>query len=362
MPGPEITAQVLTAARRFETRTFAAPVVSDDDALLEVLACGLCGSDVASYLGDKHHDGPVILGHEAVGRISDIGPAAAERWGVKIGDRVVLEEAIPCMSCAECRSGHQRLCARSGIRYGYTSIDTAPSLWGGFAQYQYLHPDTQLHKVPDGVSDDVATLYIPLSNGLAWMSESGQLSPGERVAVFGPGQHGIASALAALHLGASKVVVVGTERDRDRLEVAREFGCRVVAATRPDEIEQAVVAELGGHPDVVMDMTPRAAEPVEASIRLAAPRGRVLWGGMKRGASQPLIDTDLVAQKELTIRGVWARPSWAITAALGWLAADPRLARLCERTYDLADLEDAFRDAAGHGPSPAPLHTAITVN
>ncbi len=101
---------------------------------------------------------------------------------------------------------------------------------------------------------------------------------------------------------------------------------------------------------------------MEASIRLAAPRGRVLWGGMKRGASQPLVDTDLVAQKELTIRGVWARPSWAIAAAFDWLAADPDLERLCERIYGIADLDDAFRDATGDGQNPAPLHAAITVN
>ncbi len=225
MPAPDITAQVLTAARRFERRPFPRPNLSDDDGLLEVLACGLCGSDVASYLGEKHHDGPVILGHEVIGRISDIGPAAAERWGVKPGDRVAIEEAVPCMSCAECRAGYQRLCARSGVRYGYTSIDTAPSLWGGFAQFMYLHPGTQLHKVPHRVSDELATLYIPLSNGLAWMRESGELRAGERVAVFGPGQHGIASAAAALHLGAAEVVVVGTERDQHRLDVAREFGC-----------------------------------------------------------------------------------------------------------------------------------------
>ncbi|MGN5236578.1 MULTISPECIES: alcohol dehydrogenase catalytic domain-containing protein [unclassified Rhodococcus (in: high G+C Gram-positive bacteria)] len=362
MSAPDISAQVLTAPRRFERRTFTRPALGEDDGLLEVLACGLCGSDVASYLGEKHHDGPVILGHEVIGRISDIGSAAAGRWGVKAGDRVAIEEAVPCMSCTECRGGYQRLCVRSGVRYGYTSIDTEPSVWGGFGQFMYLHPGTQLHKVPDGVSDELATLYIPLSNGLAWMRESGELRAGERVAIFGAGQHGIASGAAALHLGAADVVVVGTEHDQHRLDVAREFGCHVVASTEPDEVEQAVGAALGGRPDVVLDMTPRAALPVEASIRLAAPRGRVLWGGMKRGASQPLIDTDLVAQKELMIRGVWARPSWAIAAAFDWLAADSDLGKLCERTYSIADLETAFRDATGEGQDPAPLHAAITVN
>ena len=361
MPGTDIAAQVLTAPRRFETRRFERPVPGTDDGMLEVLACGLCGSDVASWRGEKKHDGPVILGHEVIGRIADLGPAAAALWNVQPGDRVAIEEAVPCMSCALCRSGHQRLCTRSGVRYGYTATDTEPSLWGGFASLMYLHPRTQLHRVPESVTDELATLYIPLSNGLAWMRESGELRPGERVAIFGAGQHGIASAAAALRLGASEVVVVGTDRDGDRLEVARGLGSRVVAAPTAD-VEEAVVDTLGGRPDVVMDMTPSVAHPVEAGIRLAAVRGRVLWGGMKRGASRPLVDTDLVAQKELTVRGLWARPSWAITAALDWLASDPALGRLCERTYRIGELDDAFIDAAGEGSSPAPLHTAILMN
>ncbi|MCK8673127.1 alcohol dehydrogenase catalytic domain-containing protein [Rhodococcus sp. HM1] len=361
MSDTDIAARVLTAPRRFETRRFDRPVLGADDGLLGVLACGLCGSDVASWRGEKKHDGPVVLGHEVIGRIADLGPAAAALWDVRPGDRVAIEEAVPCMFCALCRSGHQRLCTRSGIRYGYTSTDTAPSLWGGFAPLMYLHPRTQLHRVPDSVSDELATLYIPLSNGLAWMGDSGELRPGERVAIFGAGQHGIASAAAALRLGASEVVVVGTDRDGDRLAVARELGSQVVVAPAED-VEEAVVEVLGGSPDIVMDMTPSVAHPVEASIRLAAVRGRVLWGGMKRGASRPLIDTDLVAQKELTVRGLWARPSWAITAALRWLASEPALGRLCERTYRIDELDNAFVDAAGEGSAPAPLHTAVLMN
>lgn len=357
--GTDVEARVLTGPRRFETRRFPAPAVGPDDGLLDVLACGLCGSDVASWRGEKQHDGPVVLGHEVVGRIAEVGPEAARVWDVQPGDRVVIEEAVPCLACALCRSGDQRLCSRSGIRYGYTSIDRAPSLWGGFGRQLYLHPKTQLHTVPDAVSDELATLYIPLSNGLSWMRESGDLRPGEKVAVFGPGQHGIASALAALRLGASAAVVIGTDRDRDRLSLARELGIGTVLAG--DDVEDAVIASLGGRPDVVMDMTPGAAQPVESSIRLAAVRGRVLWGGMKRGASQPLVDTDLVAQKELTVRGLWARPGWAVAAALDWLAADPAPARLCERTYRLDELDEAFTDAAGEGSSPAPLHSAVLV-
>ena len=361
MPAADISARVLTAPRTLETQQFARPELSEHDALLEVAATGLCGSDLASYLGEKKHGGPVILGHEVVGRIAEIGSAAAELWGVGAGDRVAVEEAIPCMSCPLCRSGDQRLCARSGIRYGYTSVDTAPSLWGGFAQYMYLHPRTQLHPVPDSVSDELATLYIPLSNGLAWMRDAADVRPGERVAVFGPGQHGLASALAAQRLGAGEVVVVGTGQDSGRLALARELGCHTVTAGTED-VERGVLAALGGNPDVVLDMTPRSAQPVEASIRLAAPRGRVLWGGMKRGAAQPLVDTDLVVQKELTVRGLWGRSSWAVPAAFAWLAADPRPARLCERTYGLGELDRAFGDALGEGRDPAALHAAVTVN
>ena len=358
-PQDEVIAQVLLGPGELEQRTYPLPEIGAEGGLLEVLACGLCGSDLASFEGSKAHDYPVILGHEVVGRVSHVSHTQAARWSVEVGDRVVVEEALPCMSCDLCRSGRHRLCVRLGYRYGDTGVATEPGLWGGFATAMYLHPASQLHRVPDEVSDDVATLFIPLSNGLAWMGERGGVRPGHRVAVIGPGQHGVASALAARRLGADEVVLVGTHDDRPRLAVAETFGCRTVTADPAGSASEAIMDSLGGRADVVMDMTPGATAPVAATIEASATGGTVLWGGLKRGDGTANIPVDLLIRKELNVRGLYARPSWAVSAALEWLAADPALAALCQRSVPQDQLADAFALATSPDPHVRPLHIAV---
>lgn len=349
-----VNALVMTEPGTLVEQDFTRPRVGAGQGLLEVVATGLCGSDLASYQGTRAHDGPTILGHEVVGRIAEIGPAAAADWGVSPGDRVVVEEALPCMACSLCLSGRHRLCKRSGLRYGHTSITRDPSLWGGFSEYMFLHENSQLHRIPDAVSDKAATLYIPLSNGLGWLSESAELQPGDTVVVFGPGQHGVAAALAAQRLGADQVHLVGMPGDERRLLIAANFGCRTHVAPTEDELLDAT----GGGANVVVDVTPGAAAPVRSAIRIASPAARIVFAGLKR--DQPVNDfpLDAVMEKELTLRGVWARPSWAIPAALRWLAEDSLLASLCDHACGLAGLDEAFQAMAASGPE-RPLHVAV---
>ncbi|QII00272.1 alcohol dehydrogenase catalytic domain-containing protein [Rhodococcoides fascians A21d2] len=351
-------AQVLTVPGSFELREFALPQTSNLGGTLDVLSCGLCGSDVASFGGQKDHGGSVILGHEVIGRIGEIGEDTARSWGVKVGDRIAIEEGIPCMTCEFCRRGQHRVCTRSGVRYGDTTIDVAPSLWGGFARQMYLHPSTQIHRVPDSVPDNVATLFIPLSNGLAWTRDSGRLRPGQRVVVIGAGQHGIASALAALR-GGAHALVVGTHFDRNRLDLAASYGCTTLAVDPNQSPTDAIVETLGGRADLVIDMTPGATMPLVTSVEVADTGGCVLWGGLKRGSGRAAVPVDDIIRKELRIQGLWARPSWAIAAAFDWMREVPDLARLCEKSYGLFELETAFRAATDADASKRPLHVAI---
>lgn len=352
-------AQVLTAARSLELREFPVCDISDQDGLLDVNACGLCGSDIASFTGTKDHGGEVILGHEVIGRIAQLGPAAQRLWGVAVGDRIAIEEAVPCMSCDLCRNGQHRICTRSGVRYGDSTVDIAPALWGGFAEQMYLHPGTQVHRVPDSIPDDVATLFIPLSNGLSWINDSGELRPGDTLVVIGAGQHAVASALAGLRMGAGTVLLVGTPGDARRLDLAKSFGCRTLAIDPSESATAAILDTLGGTADVVVDMTPGATRPLVSSIEVAGIGARVLWGGLKRGSGRAEIPVDDIIRKELRVRGLWARASWAITAAFDWLSTAPELAKLCQATYRMADLPDAFAAAENPDPAARPLHIAI---
>ena len=105
-----IAAAVSIAPRHTEVRQFPRPDIAADAGLLHVELTGVCGSDWPYYLRYPQSKGPLILGHETVGRIDQVGAIAERRFGVKEGDRVALEEYLPCGHCRWCRSGDFRLC------------------------------------------------------------------------------------------------------------------------------------------------------------------------------------------------------------------------------------------------------------
>ncbi|BCJ88385.1 UbiD family decarboxylase [Effusibacillus dendaii] len=130
---------VAVAEKTTELREFDIPAIPSHAGLLKVEIVGVCGTDVSYYKMVKE---PRILGHHVVGHIEQIGEEAANRWGVKEGDRVAMEEYIPCGQCSHCRTGMYRACVftdprAGGIRYGAAPISIPPSLWGGFSQYMF---------------------------------------------------------------------------------------------------------------------------------------------------------------------------------------------------------------------------------
>jgi threonine dehydrogenase-like Zn-dependent dehydrogenase len=150
----------------------------------------------------------LVLGHETVGVIERAGAEARKRWGLEEGDRVALEEYLPCGHCAYCRAGDFRLCEATdwrsgGLRYGTTPISVPPGLWGGYAQYQCLHPGTVFHRVPDGLEGRHAALALPIANGIEWAYLHGCAGPGDVVLIQGPGQQGLACVAAAREAGAA---------------------------------------------------------------------------------------------------------------------------------------------------------------
>ena len=124
-------AGVVVSPMRIELQEIAIPEITADSALLKVEASSICGSDWPLFA--KRKLDPYIIGHENAGYIAKIGSEASRRWGVKEGDRVALEEYIPCGVCAFCRSGNFRDCKATdsklddSLRYGKVPVSTAPA-------------------------------------------------------------------------------------------------------------------------------------------------------------------------------------------------------------------------------------------
>ena len=206
-------AMVQTGVRTLEPRELPIPEIDDDSALLRVEVCGICGSDYEQYAGVLRTPVPVIPGHEPLGRIAKLGDRAGRRWGVEVGDRVAVENMISCRFCAPCLGGRSHLCERRMI-YSYVPLGEWPGLYGAYAQYLWLHPNSVVHKVDPRLPPEIAAMFNPLGAGFRWAVEIPSLLPGESLVILGPGQRGLASVLAARAAGAGQIIVTGLSRRR----------------------------------------------------------------------------------------------------------------------------------------------------
>jgi len=298
------------------------------EVLVEVAAVGICGSDVHYYregrIGDFVVEAPLVLGHEASGRVVGVGPGVpAEREG----QRVALEPGVPDGTCEQCRAGRYNLCP--DVQFFAT-----PPVDGAFARYVVLAADFA-HPVPDSLSDDEAALVEPLAVGV-WANQKADVQPGDRVLVTGAGPVGLLAMQVALARGATSVTV--TDVSPQRLAVATALGATRVLDSRetPDlaaTVEADVLLECSG-----------AQQAVSGGIAALAPAGRIVLVGMAGSATAEL-PVQLIQSRELSLTGTF-RYAGVYPAAIA-LAASGRvdLAALVTGHYGLADAEQALTAA-----------------
>lgn len=350
-----------------ECREVPIPENSADGGLGRVLAAGVCGSDLALFGGNGIASGqrPHILGHETVVRIEVTSAVLAERWGVREGDQVFVEEFIPCGWCETCRTGRYHVCPRTDfrserfLRYGRTSLETAPGLWGGFAEYLFLHPDARLHPVPDGVAPHLAVLATPLANGLRWMRTVGDTRPGDAVVILGPGAHGLGCVVAAREAGAGEVILVGQSVDTTRLTVGRALGASTVLRADRDDVEAEVHRRTGGRgANVVVDVTGSANSPGLA-IRLARGGGLVVLAGGPSGPADGF-PVELITQRELRIAGVRGHQGQDIAGALRLIGSGRYDLDAMTTQTPLSEGAELLRElVAGGAARDAPHHVLV---
>lgn len=333
-------AAVLTGERQLEIRELPLPKVKDDDGLLRIEATGVCGSDVGAFYGRTlEMQVPCVLGHELVGRIEQLGERAAEHWGVAVGDRVVVEEYMPCGTCHACLGGYYQMCPSP--RYGGTSVDTAPALWGGYSDFMYLHPQSLVHRVDDEADPKLVQLYIPISNGIHWTSGIGGAAVGGVVVVIGPGPHGLGCVVGAKEAGAGLVVLVGQPRDVTRLEVGRALGADLVLSGDSAEVGVAVRTATGAlGADTVVNTV--GSDGLRTALAMAGDRATIVQAGFGDGSVPEELPAQLIL-KMLTLHGVRGRPSRVVASALRLIESGRYpLERMCSAVFDVDETEQAL--------------------
>ena len=242
-------------------------IVEPTDAIIEVAAACICGSDLWPYRGLEPADSRP-MGHEYVGTVTEVGSAVKN---VKPGDFVVGSFCVSDDTCEICRSGYQSRCVNGGFM-----SDTQ-------AQYTRVpQADGTLVAVPGGRPDDEATVASLLAAsdvlGTGWFGAvAAEAGPGETVAVVGDGAVGLMAVLAASQLGADRVIAMS--RHEDRAALAREFGATDVVAERGEE----GVAE-------VKDLTGRLGGPGPRTAGRGIPRPR---GAARLPSAGRLVEGDL---------------------------------------------------------------------
>jgi alcohol dehydrogenase len=353
---------VLEKPRTLVARELAVPEHGDDDAVLRVEACGLCGTDHEQYTGHLAGGFAFVPGHETVGVLESIGDLAAERWGVATGDRVAVEVFQSCRACDACRAGTYQHCERHGLAdmYGYIPVDRPPGLWGGYAESQYLGPDAIVHRVPDTLDPVVATLFNPVGAGVRWAATLPGTGAGDVVAVLGPGVRGLSAAAAAKDAGAAFVMVTGRgQRDSERLAVAGDFGADLAVDVADTDPVRALRDATGGRADVVVDVTAKAPEAFGQAVALARAGGTVIVAGTRGGPVREF-QPDHIVFKELRIVGALGVDSGAYRAALALLASGRYpFADLPRRVAALDDAEELIRSLAGESDAPPPVQGVV---
>ena len=271
------------------------PEMDDHSVRVKVGACAVCGSDIRMFHhGNKRLELPAIMGHEASGQVVEVGKQVSK---FKVGDRVALGGDVPCGECVFCIAGMGNNC-QINYALGY-------QFPGSFAEYLILNPMVinhgPVHTVPDHVSYEEAALAEPLAcciNGLELLTPK----LGDTMVVIGTGPLGCMLMEVGRLMGCTKVI--GVNRSRPRLEMAKEFGADVTICSSEEDAIQRVYDETDGlGADIILTACPSLEAQVDA-LRMAKNRARInFYGGMPKGQSEVMIDTNLIHYRELIVTG-----------------------------------------------------------
>jgi 2-desacetyl-2-hydroxyethyl bacteriochlorophyllide A dehydrogenase len=277
------------------------PIVGEGEFLVEVAACGICGSDLHSYADGWAKDGD-IMGHEYSGKVAAVGPGVTTR---AVGDRIALIPLVTCGGCEQCLAQRHNLC--EAPRGGRT---------GGYAELVSLPDDVVTFPVPDGMSMEEAAFLEPLSVAVRAVNRAA-LDPADPVVVVGCGSIGLSVLQVLKARGVGQVVAV--DLSPGRLETARALGADLVLDPREVDVVAEVRARFGAARHRMYEFSRvrtvfecSGAVPVvgQAVTELVGAGGTVVMVAL---FEQPVsFDANPLVRKEVSLVGsyAYARADW----------------------------------------------------
>ena len=313
------------------------PEMGHNDLLIKIRKTAICGTDVHIYNWDEWSQNtipvPMVVGHEYVGEVVDMGQ---EVRGFSVGDRVSGEGHITCGHCRNCRGGRTHLCRNtSGVGVNRD---------GAFAEYLVI-PAFNAFKIPDDISDDLASIFDPFGNAVHTALSFDLV--GEDVLITGAGPIGIMAAAVCRHVGARHVVI--TDVNEYRLELAQKMGATRAVNVAKENLKD-VMQELGMTEgfDVGLEMSgvPSAFHSMLDTMNHG---GKIAMLGIPGG--DMAIDWRKVIFKGLIIKGIYGREmfeTWYKMASLIQSGLD--ISPIITHHYSIDEFQQGF-DAMRSGQS-----------
>jgi L-iditol 2-dehydrogenase len=328
------------------------PVPGVAEALLRVDAVAICGTDLeviahgdpALVRGGAPFEKNFTPGHEYMGTVAAVGPGVDE---FAVGERVAVEVHAGCGRCERCREGMYTACLNYGMNYGDRDKGHRANGFttdGGFAEYAVNHVNT-LVPVPEGMSDEEATLIVTAGTAIYGLDVVGGLVAGQSIVVIGPGPIGLMAAATAKALGASPVILVGAGRDRNRLLTGLELGADVtVNAEERDAVEAVLRLTRGRGAHYVFECS-GARDAINQAARMASRGGRICAVAFAR---EPVpVDVARLVSNNIYLFGIRGEGRSATRRAAALMAQKRFPAKLLHtHTFPFAELPAAIRCAA----------------
>jgi len=269
------------------------PVCGHNDLRIRIRKTAICGTDTHIFNWDAWSRAtirvPMVIGHEYVGEVVEVGQ---EVGGFKVGDRVTGEGHITCGYCRNCRAGRRHLCRNT--------VGVGVNRQGCFAEYLVI-PAFNAYRLPDAVSDDLASIFDPFGNAVHTALSFDLVA--EDVLITGAGPIGIMAVAVARHCGARHVVI--TDVNEYRLALARRMGATIAINVNERSLE-SVMEELGMTEgfDVGLEMS-GVPSAFRAMLETMNHGGRVAVLGIP--PAEMSLDWSRIIFKGLTIKGIYGR-------------------------------------------------------
>lgn len=331
---------VLTGIRQMEITDVPEPVVTkDDDVLLKVEAVGVCGSDVHYYetgrIGSQVVEYPFIIGHECAATVKAVGGAVTR---VKVGDEVVIEPAISCNECDQCRDDRKNTCRN-------LKFLGCPGQASGCLCEYIVMPEDCCFPVDDKITFAQGVLCEPLAIGIYAVRQACLLR-NAAIAILGSGPIGLSCLVSAVAENVNDCYV--TEKIKERVEVAKRNRAKWVGNPDKEDIVGEIIRQKPEGVDAVFECAGQQ-ETLDQAVELLKPGGKLVIVGIPRTERVSFI-IDKIRRKEITIVNIRRQNGCTQTAidliASGRVKVDFMITHRfkIERTQDAFDIVAGYRD------------------